>query len=318
MTNQQIEYVLAVAECKSFSKASQMLYITQPALSKFIMTIEDQIGCKIFDRTSVPIQLTQAGEIYVEKAKTIKMINKDLENELSDLEQLKSGVLTIGTTPFRGSCMLAKSISAFHQKYQGVKINIIEADQQKLENEILNGNIDIAISTEVPDLKFFNVEFLSQEKLYLAVSNENTINETLKDKKVDYNEIIKGDDIENAVDLSLFSKENFIILSSNQNINDIYVNICRNYGFAPNSIIKTEYLETAFAFVLSNLGVSFIPDTYIKFGNNLNHPTYYLIEDDLTYININLISKKNRYLIRAAREYSAILKHLIGIGTWVS
>ena len=64
--------------------------------------------------------------------------------------------------------------------------------------------------------------------------------------------------------------------------------------------------------------MSFIPDTYIKFGNNLNHPTYYLIEDDLTYININLISKKNRYLIRAAREYSAILKHLIGIGTWVS
>lgn len=207
MTNQQIEYVLAVAECKSFSKASQMLYITQPALSKFIMTIEDQIGCKIFDRTSVPIQLTQAGEIYVEKAKTIKMINKDLENELSDLEELKSGVLTIGTTPFRGSCMLAKSISAFHKKYQGVKINIIEAEQQKLENEILNGNIDIALSTEVPDLKFFNVEFLSQEKLYLAVSNENSINETLKDKKVDYNEIIKGDDIQNAVDLSFFLRK---------------------------------------------------------------------------------------------------------------
>ena len=62
MTPQQIEYVLLVAQLRSFSKAAQKLYITQPSLSKYIINIERQLGTEIFDRSTTPISLTAAGE----------------------------------------------------------------------------------------------------------------------------------------------------------------------------------------------------------------------------------------------------------------
>ena len=318
MTTQQIEYILTLAEKKSFSQAAAALYITQPALSKFIIGIEEQLGAKLFDRSSTPIQLTQAGEIYVEKAKKIQMLKNDLVNEISDLGELKAGTLTIGTTPFRGSCLLPKSIAAFHKKYNGISVHISEVSQTELEKDIISGRLDVAISSTTPNIKIFHYEVLSQEKLYLAVSKDNPINEYIFSKKLTADDIIRGHDYNKAIDLSMFANENFIRLESSELIDSIAVKLCENAGFTPNTILKTAYLETAFSFVLANMGVTFIPDSYIKFGNCENHPYYYSINDDLSYMNIMLISKRNRYLTRAAREYSLILKQLIGIGTWKS
>ena len=107
MTSQQIEYVLAVAEQRSFSKAAQKLYVTQPALSQYVMNIEKQLGVQLFDRSTSPIRLTQAGEAFVRSAEQIKVIEDNLMNELSDIAEIKSGSLKIGASTFRASCLLS-------------------------------------------------------------------------------------------------------------------------------------------------------------------------------------------------------------------
>ena len=106
MTSQQIEYVLAVAEQRSFSKAAQKLYVTQPSLSQYVMNIEKQLGVQLFDRSTSPIRLTQAGEAFVRSAEQIKVIEDNLMNELSDIAEIKSGSLKIGASTFRASCLL--------------------------------------------------------------------------------------------------------------------------------------------------------------------------------------------------------------------
>ena len=79
-------YVLAVAECKSISKAAELLYISQPSLSRFISSLEQELGILLFERKSNGISLTEAGEIYVEYGKEIKRLNSTMEHKLKELQ----------------------------------------------------------------------------------------------------------------------------------------------------------------------------------------------------------------------------------------
>lgn len=79
-------YVLAVAECKSISKAAELLYISQPSLSRFISSLEQELGILLFERKSNGISLTEAGEIYVKYGKEIKRLNSTMEHKLKELQ----------------------------------------------------------------------------------------------------------------------------------------------------------------------------------------------------------------------------------------
>ena len=103
MTTQQIQCIITLAEEGSFSKAAKKLFVTQPSISQLIKNMETQLGAPLFDRSSSPIQLTPIGQAYYDAAKKILSTERELENRISDINNLKTGSLTIGTTPFRGS-----------------------------------------------------------------------------------------------------------------------------------------------------------------------------------------------------------------------
>ncbi len=125
MTSQQLEYIIALADEKSFSKASHKLYISQPALSQFVKNLESELNVQLFDRSTTPIKLTYAGELYVKSARKIQSIMTELNNELADLTILNIGELSIGTIPFRAASMLPKSIVAFRKKYPGITLILL-------------------------------------------------------------------------------------------------------------------------------------------------------------------------------------------------
>jgi DNA-binding transcriptional LysR family regulator len=147
MTSQQIEYLLILAEERSFSKASQRLYVTQPSLSQFVKNLENELHTQLFDRSTSPIRLTPSGDAYVKAAKKIKSIEEELNNQIADLTNLQSGQLNIGTSPFRASCLLPKSIAEFHKKYPGVELHINENQMIDLEEATLEGMLDLYIGT---------------------------------------------------------------------------------------------------------------------------------------------------------------------------
>ena len=143
MTPQQIEYVLLVAQLRSFSKAAQKLYITQPSLSKYIINIERQLGTEIFDRSTTPISLTAAGEAYVATARQIKAAQDDLANRIADMQNLRAGTLKIGASTFRTSYMLARSISQFCREHAGVEVSIADNNSENLKEMLRAGQIDL-------------------------------------------------------------------------------------------------------------------------------------------------------------------------------
>lgn len=125
-----INYVYEVYRTQSFSKAAKNLYISQPSLSAMIKKIEAKVGAPLFDRSTNPIQLTEYGEQYIRIAEKIMDLEDEFAYYTDNLNELKTGHLSIGTTSFFASYILPKYISQFSAAYPHVKVNLYEADSQ--------------------------------------------------------------------------------------------------------------------------------------------------------------------------------------------
>ncbi len=318
MTSQQLEYIIALADDRSFSKASQKLLISQPALSQFVKNLETELKIQLFDRSTTPIKLTYAGELYVNAARKIQNILTELDNELTDLTLLNKGKLTIGTIPFRASCMLPKSIVAFRKKYPGVDIHIFENEEANLEALLTESRLDLCILSGSLHNRLVQTEVLAQEQMYLAVPIDNPFNYGKEAFQLSPKDIIYDSAslfLSKSLDLSVCAKEHFVLLQGDETISS---QLCQFPEFNKQNTIYTDRIETAFSWTLAGIACSFIPDTLIRFGNYQKHPVYYKLNTSFAKRDILVAYKQNRYLSKAASEYILLLKQLIGCGTWLS
>lgn len=319
MTSQQIEYVLALAQQGSFSKAARSLSVSQPSLSQYIMNVENQVGATLFDRSSSPIKLTAAGEAYLRSAMQIKAIEENLRNELADMADLKTGTLRVGATIFRASCMLPRSIVAFCHNYPGIKVSVTEDSSQSLLEKVLSGEIDVFVGTGTYDRKLFDAEPLAEERLLLAVPADSPLNEVFAGSALTAEDISSNSMkylTTAPIDLKLVGNERLVVCEYGEFSADMVEEMCVKGGLTPNFALRVHSVETAFAFVKAGFGAAFVPDSMIRFGNYAAHPNYYPLPDAVAKTDISLVYRKSGYLSKAAQEYGLLLKKLVSIGTW--
>lgn len=129
---QEMQYIYQVYQSGSFSKAAQALYLTQPALSIAIQKVEAEIGMPLFIRDKKPLELTDAGKVYIEKVKQIMHLESELSKELSDLSSLNIGSLVLGGTHYLNSYILPPVLTTFQKQYPGVHLELVEASSNEL------------------------------------------------------------------------------------------------------------------------------------------------------------------------------------------
>lgn len=314
MYNQNVNYVLTIAEERGFSKAAKKLYISQPALSAAIAKIEKEIGNKLFDRSASPIQLSEAGKAYIDTAKKMVTLEKDLNNYLMDLAELKTGKLSVGGTHFFVSCFLPSILSTYSKRYPGIEIEVFERNSIELEQLSLDGAIDIIVDCYPFNIDLFSMINIFHETVLLAVPKSFDINDKLKDFQLSY------DDIENnrhlskdcpALDLKIFKDEPFLFLKQGNHMHDLAIKLCKSSGFEPNIKMIFDQLMTTYSMTVANLGVSFTTDIIVKYCNLASHPVFYKIDSPLTYRDSSVIYKKNKYLSKAAQEFINIIQESI-------
>ena len=149
MTDQQVECIVALVEEGSFSKAAEKLFISQPAISQNIKRMEQQYGVKIFDRSTKTMHLTEAGNAIYQAAKKMQGTEKEVGMILADIKQLRTGTITLGTTPFRATCMLPKSLFRFKNSYPGVKVETVFDSIHNLQQLLRSGEVDFCIETDL-------------------------------------------------------------------------------------------------------------------------------------------------------------------------
>ena len=150
MDIQNIRAFLMVAETQSFSRAAEKLFLTQPAISKRIATLEDSLDCQLFDRLGKNIQLTQAGQALIPSYQRILSEINETRRIISTLRSEVSGHLKFGTSHHIGLHRLPPILKQYTKLYHQVELDIQFMDSEQAAALILKGSIELALIT-LPD-----------------------------------------------------------------------------------------------------------------------------------------------------------------------
>lgn len=143
MDTKYLKYVLTIARKKNMTKAAEELYVSQSSLSQYLSRLEQEIGVPLFIRAKGELLLTPAGELYVEAARKVIQIQKDLYHNIRGLNH--KGHITIGVTSQFGLRMLTEIIPAYKKVFPQVTIEITESNVPTLTRMILEEGIDCAV-----------------------------------------------------------------------------------------------------------------------------------------------------------------------------
>ncbi|MFT4822580.1 MAG: DNA-binding transcriptional LysR family regulator [Halioglobus sp.] len=150
MDTQHLKAFMLVAETGSFSVAAEKLHLTQPAVSKRIAILEQQLGSELFDRIGRNVSLTEAGNALLPHARTISGQLLDAERSVRDLSGEVTGELRMATSHHIGLHRLPPVLNAFSKAFDGVKIDIDFMDSEQAYELIMQGKVELAVVTLAP------------------------------------------------------------------------------------------------------------------------------------------------------------------------
>ena len=172
MTLEQLRIFLAVAEHLHFTRAAEELYITQPAVSAAVQSLEEGYGVRLFHRIGRHIEITEAGILLQAEAKDILDRVKLMERGLRELNDLQRGELKLGTSLTIGNYWLPAKISQFQERYPNINIKCTLANTEEICDGTVAGLFDIGlVEAEVkPSLqKILDKEEIGSDRLLIVV-----------------------------------------------------------------------------------------------------------------------------------------------------
>ncbi|MCA1035914.1 MULTISPECIES: LysR family transcriptional regulator [Bacillus] len=284
MDIRQLTYFIEVAQQKSFTKASSVLHLTQPTLSKMVKSLEDELDIELIDRSARQIELTEAGEIVYEQGqKVIESIN-DLSTHLYDLMNLKKGKIKIGIPPLIGVLFFPKVIKSFKEKYPDVEILLTEHGANKVMEEVAEGLLDFGVAVLPADESQFDITPFIHEELMLYMHATSPFSQKQEVKLADLQE------------------ESFILFSEEFTLHDRITEACIKAGFRPKVAYESSQWDFISEMIAENLGIAILPPSIAKRMNS-DHIRNVRLKGPSIPWRLGIIQKKGRYVSHATREF---------------
>ena len=317
--NNKQNYIKEIAETKSISIAAEQLGISQPALSTFLKKTEKDLGCLLFDRSRQPLELTEAGQLYMDYLEENNALREQLKQNLSDITGLNTGSVTVGGAGFFNIAYLPGAISRFAEAYPGVSVSIVDGKVPELVSMSQKGQLDLFITPDAYEPERFEYEELLSEKIFLAVPAEWEINRQLAHKAVacpGTANVQNGGAVSTDVatepltkeEFACLCRETFVVLKSDQDIGRKMRRLFTIYGCRPARTITAEQTMTTLALTQSGVGVSLITESSLRNCPLTRPPALYLADSEICRRKMYIAYPRNKYLSRAARELIRILK----------
>lgn len=295
MSGMDLEYIRAILKYGSITAASKKIYISQSALSQHIIRIEKKLGVEIFNRDFKPIKLTEAGIIYKKSLEDIEKLKENTLLKIEEINKLKIGELSIGSTDYQTYFFLSKVLKDFNEDYPGIKINLLEAKTNQLNTFALNGLCDFSITYETDrfdDLESIN---LYREDVYLAMSKENKIKDDLSGKGK-----IK------TISSKKLAGQNIIRMKKGQNLILQYQELDEFTENSLNTVFETDSIFIAEKCVRENMGLAILPQSMLK--EKKNDLIYFKLKEGLSSRTTMINYSKNHKLKTIAKIFIDRLK----------
>nr|YP_009496824.1 rubisco operon transcription regulator [Pseudictyota dubia]AWT39537.1 rubisco operon transcription regulator [Pseudictyota dubia] len=253
-TLQQLRILKAIASEKSFTRAAEILFLSQPSLSKQIKTLENRLNISLINRENNIVSLTEAGKLFLQYSERILALCEESCRALNDLKSGDRGNLTVGASQTIGTYLMPRVLALFAQNHPQINIKVNVDSTRKIAKRVLEGDIDIAVvGGNVPEEleKSLKVESFVDDDLILIIPKSHPF--ALKKKKK-----ITKDDLYHL---------NFITLNSNSTIRKLIDNILiqnhiRTKQF--NVIMQLNSIEAIKTAVSLGLGAAFVSSSAIE------------------------------------------------------
>ncbi|HIE32522.1 MAG TPA: LysR family transcriptional regulator [Thermodesulfobacteriaceae bacterium] len=141
----KLEALVAVVENRSFSKAAERIYLTQPTISGHIKSLEEYFGLKLFDRHTRAVTPTRAGKLLYGYAKKLLLIYKEMEREMAYFKGEKIGKLDLGGSTIPGQYILPYLIAEFRRNYLEISIFVKVGDTEEIIELVKNGELEVGM-----------------------------------------------------------------------------------------------------------------------------------------------------------------------------
>ncbi len=306
MTTRELLYIKTIADEGSMTRAAQKLFVTQPSLSHCVMNIEQQLGTRLFTRTSGGLVLTYAGEKYYRMACEVLRVYAAFESEISEERALAQGRVTVGITNYLATTHLPRMLPAFHREHPGIEVRICEETTDQVERSLLSGRLDFAILHTGPDdgvtgnpaLEF---ESLTRDPFLIAAPPDTHLSALAKQKEgAPYPEL----------DPALLGDEPFLMVSPGQRIRQITDRVLAEAGVKPNIVLTSRNYELLRRLTGEGMGCMLLPSRYIGLlGGESYRPAYYMIPPKYrAWWALSVVRLREAYLSRAAQAFLGSFK----------
>lgn len=169
MDSQYYKYLIAIEKYGNISKAAEELYISQPALSKFLINLENEIGIQLFEKVNKKLSATYAGKKYLDTGRKILMLENCLRDEICQIKNQEKGIISITTTPNRGNYILPQLLGEFRKKFPKYQVNIFDNSMEDVDRALMQGIAKIGLYSTTKKNKQFDYILLCKEELIIAL-----------------------------------------------------------------------------------------------------------------------------------------------------
>lgn len=254
MNEKHMQYVLTVLKEGSFTNAAKKLYVSQPSMSQIIKTAESNLGAPIFDRSTDPITLTPAGQLYVEAARQVTTISTNLRKQVEELSKEEFGTIRLGISVQRGMELLPELYPRFKKRFPHVGLELHEQGSATMEKSVLEGEVGIALLTTFPRHEELVYDLIQEEKLVLIVNREC--------------ELAKRIAPGTPIDILEARDETFISSQSGHSVRTIQDSLFITRDMKPKIDLVTISIEVGKHVVAASPVVMACPDSYVETDNS--------------------------------------------------
>ena len=252
MNFSSMEYFIALAEERSFTRAAQRLMVTQQTLSAHIAGIERELGVRLVNR-KVPLTLTYAGEVLLSYARRFETDRRAMEQEFADIAGDAQGLLGVGIASTRGRLLMPRAIAAFRERKPGVRVHIDEAENEELVEALREGRVDMAVATVPPSVPGLEVRLLRTEQIVLLASW--TLLRTLYGERCE----TVVDEVSRSASLAPLKCCPFLLLGRHDEPGDLSRRLLEQAGLETEATVLSSNSETLVELAMRHVGATFVP-----------------------------------------------------------
>jgi LysR family hydrogen peroxide-inducible transcriptional activator len=288
----QLRYALAVAETGNFTRAAERSHITQPSLSQQIINLEREVGHKLFHRLGRKAVLTEAGAVFLERARRILFEVENATKELSDHPSLGRRI-TVGAIPTVAPYLLPRLIKRCAKRHPNLQIDVREDFRSHLVHSIVEGELDLAIvALPVKDQRL-SVEPLLTEPLLLVIGRNHPFAQRP------------------AIHAADLANETFVMLGTSSSLASQIRNFCGDHHFEPRIGFRCAQIATVKALVGLGVGISILPRV-AQAPEDRKNLLYVTLAGGAPARELAAVRHLQRYQSRGAEQFLALLRETIG------